>query len=157
MPTSPAISSRSPCQRNATDPRSDRACEPHGARWRSAAFAIRDVRSIRTGSIRSCGRQTKRYAVLGKRPGDLDFISRGWVVAVAAILYLVEFLADKIPVVDSIWDAIHTLIRVPTGAVLAASAFAHFDPAIRVVALLAGVRSRSALMGPRPGPRPASA
>jgi hypothetical protein len=90
-------------------------------------------------------------------PGDLDFISRGWVVAVAAILYLVEFLADKIPVVDSIWDAIHTLIRVPTGAVLAASAFAHFDPAIRVVALLAGVRSRSALMGPRPGPRPASA
>ena len=71
-------------------------------------------------------------------PGDLDFISRGWVVAVAAILYLVEFLADKIPVVDSIWDAIHTFIRVPAGAVLAASAFAHFDPAIRVVALLAG-------------------
>ena len=59
-------------------------------------------------------------------------------IAVAAILYLVEFLADKIPLVDSAWDAIHTVIRVPAGAVMAASAFAHFDPAVRAVALLAG-------------------
>ena len=71
-------------------------------------------------------------------PGDLDFLSRWWVIGVAGVLYLVEFLADKIPVVDSVWDAIHTFIRVPAGAVLAASAFAHFDPAIRAVALLAG-------------------
>jgi hypothetical protein len=41
-------------------------------------------------------------------PGELDFLSRGWVIVVAAILYLVEFLADKIPLVDSAWDAIHT-------------------------------------------------
>jgi Domain of unknown function (DUF4126) len=71
-------------------------------------------------------------------PGDLDFLSRGWVIGVAAVLYLVEFLADKIPVVDSVWDVIHTFIRVPAGAVLAASAFAHFDPTVRAVALLAG-------------------
>lgn len=70
--------------------------------------------------------------------GDLDFISRGWVISVAAVLFLVEFLADKIPVVDSVWDAIHTFIRVPAGAVLAASAFAHFDPTVRAMALLAG-------------------
>jgi hypothetical protein len=71
-------------------------------------------------------------------PGDLDFLSRGWVLGLAAALYLVEFLADKIPIVDSVWDAIHTFIRVPAGAVLAASAFAHFDPAVRAIALLAG-------------------
>jgi hypothetical protein len=71
-------------------------------------------------------------------PGELDFVSRGWVIAVAAVLYLVEFLADKIPVVDSAWDAIHTFIRVPAGAVLAASAFADFHPAVRAAALLAG-------------------
>ena len=35
-------------------------------------------------------------------PGDLDFLSRWWVIGVAAVLYLVEFLADKIPVVDSV-------------------------------------------------------
>jgi hypothetical protein len=75
---------------------------------------------------------------LVRLPGDLDFLSRWWVIGVAALLYLVEFLADKIPVVDSVWDAIHTFIRVPAGAVLAASAFAHFDPAVRAVALLAG-------------------
>lgn len=71
-------------------------------------------------------------------PGELDFVGRTWVIVVAAVLYLVEFLADKIPVVDSIWDAIHTFIRVPAGAILAASAFAHFDPAVRAAALLAG-------------------
>jgi hypothetical protein len=71
-------------------------------------------------------------------PGDLDYISHGWVIGAAAVLYLVEFLADKIPVVDSVWDAIHTFIRVPAGAVLAASAFAHFDLDVRAAALLAG-------------------
>jgi hypothetical protein len=71
-------------------------------------------------------------------PGDLGVLSRWWLIGVAGILYLVEFLADKIPIVDSIWDAIHTFIRIPAGAVLAAAAFAHFDPAVRVVALLAG-------------------
>jgi len=71
-------------------------------------------------------------------PGELNVVNRGWVIATAAILYLVEFLADKIPVVDSVWDAIHTFIRVPAGAVLAASAFADFSPTVRVAALLAG-------------------
>jgi hypothetical protein len=71
-------------------------------------------------------------------PGDLDLVSQWWVIAIAGVLYLVEFLADKIPIVDSVWDAIHTFIRVPAGAILAASAFAHFSPAVRVAALLAG-------------------
>jgi Domain of unknown function (DUF4126) len=75
---------------------------------------------------------------LVRLPGDLDFLSQWWVIAIAGVMYLIEFLADKIPVVDSVWDAIHTFIRVPAGAVLAASAFAHFSPAVRVAALLAG-------------------
>jgi hypothetical protein len=79
----------------------------------------------------------QRYHLV-RLPGDLNLLSRWWVIGVAAALYLVEFLADKIPVVDSVWDAVHTFIRVPGGAVLAASAFAHFDPAVRIAALLAG-------------------
>ena len=71
-------------------------------------------------------------------PGDLNILGNWWVIGVAGVLYLVEFLADKIPVVDSAWDAIHTFIRVPAGAVLAASAVAHFSPAVRTAALLAG-------------------
>jgi len=55
-------------------------------------------------------------------PGDLEVLSHWCVIGVAGFLYLLEFLADKVPVVDSIWDAIHTFISVPAGAVLAASA-----------------------------------
>jgi len=53
-------------------------------------------------------------------------------------LNLVEFIADKIPAVDSAWDAVHTFIRIPAGAILAASAFANFDPKVRLAALLIG-------------------
>jgi hypothetical protein len=71
-------------------------------------------------------------------PGDLGMVGEWWVIGVAGGLYLIEFVADKIPAVDSIWDAIHTFIRVPAGAVLAASAFADFEPSVRIIALLVG-------------------
>ena len=56
----------------------------------------------------------------------------------AGVLYVVQFIADKIPAIDSVWDMIHTFIRVPAGAVLAATAFAQFDPTVRAIALLLG-------------------
>src|SRR5689334_4244431 len=71
-------------------------------------------------------------------PGDLSYLGHTWVLMVAGALYAIEFIADKIPAVDSVWDMIHTFIRVPAGAVLAAVAFAHFDPDVRLIALLAG-------------------
>jgi hypothetical protein len=75
---------------------------------------------------------------LAHLPGDLNALSEWWVIALSGTLYLVEFIADKIPAVDSAWDAIHTFIRIPAGAVLAASAFAHFDPGVRIAAMLIG-------------------
>jgi hypothetical protein len=75
---------------------------------------------------------------LAHLPGDLSALSEWWVIALAGVLYLVEFIADKIPAIDTAWDAIHTFIRIPAGAVLAASAFAHFDPSVRLAALLIG-------------------
>ena len=71
-------------------------------------------------------------------PGSLDVLQHWWIIGLAGFLYMVEFAADKIPAIDSIWDAVHTFIRIPAGAVMAASAFAHFDPSVRLVALLAG-------------------
>jgi hypothetical protein len=71
-------------------------------------------------------------------PGDLSVLSHTWVLATAASLFALEFVADKIPAIDSVWDVIHTFIRVPAGAILAATAFAHFSPEIRVMALLIG-------------------
>jgi hypothetical protein len=71
-------------------------------------------------------------------PGDLGYLSTWWVIALACSLYAIEFVADKIPAVDSAWDAVHTFIRIPAGAVLAASAFGHAEPSTRIAALLLG-------------------
>lgn len=75
---------------------------------------------------------------MARLPGDLNYLGHTWVLAAAGLLYAVQFVADKIPAVDSVWDLVHTFIRVPAGAILAAGAFAHFDPKIRLLALLAG-------------------
>lgn len=71
-------------------------------------------------------------------PGELQALTSWWVIGVATTLYLIEFVADKIPLVDSTWDVIHTFIRVPAGAVLAATAFGDFDRSIQVIAFLLG-------------------
>lgn len=71
-------------------------------------------------------------------PGELEVLTSWWVIGIAAVLYVIEFVADKVPYVDSTWDVIHTFIRVPAGAVLAASAFGDFDRSIQVIALLLG-------------------
>jgi Domain of unknown function (DUF4126) len=78
-----------------------------------------------------------RFANL-KLPGELEILTSWWVIGVALFLFVVEFFADKIPVVDSAWDVIHTFIRIPAGAILAASAFGSFDRSVQVIAFLLG-------------------
>ncbi|HQR33975.1 MAG TPA: DUF4126 domain-containing protein [Blastocatellia bacterium] len=75
---------------------------------------------------------------LVKLPGGLNVLGEWWLIGLAGAFYLIEFVADKIPAVDSIWDAVHTFIRVPAGAILAATAFAEFDPAVKAVAMIVG-------------------
>lgn len=71
-------------------------------------------------------------------PDTLTVLMSPWVIGAAAVLAIAEFLADKIPAFDSLWDAIHTFIRIPVGAVLAVGALGHADPAMLAVAGLAG-------------------
>lgn len=71
-------------------------------------------------------------------PGELGVVTNWWVIGVAVGLYVIEFFADKVPLIDSAWDAIHTFIRVPAGAVLAAAAFGDFDKSVQVIAFLVG-------------------
>ena len=78
-----------------------------------------------------------RFANL-KLPGELDVVTNWWVIGVALFMFVVEFVADKVPVVDSVWDVIHTFIRIPAGAILAATAFGEFDRSVQAVALLVG-------------------
>jgi len=78
-----------------------------------------------------------RFAHL-KLPGELDVVTSWWVIGIALFLFIVEFIADKIQLVDSARDVVHTFIRIPAGAVLAATAFGDFDRRIQVIALLFG-------------------
>lgn len=71
-------------------------------------------------------------------PGGLDALDNWWIIGVAAFLYLVEFFADKIPYVDSVWDVIHTFIRVPAGAVVAYAATNQMNASIYIIAALLG-------------------
>ena len=71
-------------------------------------------------------------------PASLQVLENPWVLGLSGLLLLVEFLADKIPVVDSLWDSVHSFIRIPAGALLAALALGDHDPAWMVVAGLLG-------------------
>jgi hypothetical protein len=70
---------------------------------------------------------------------SLEVLGHPLVITIAGVLYLLEFFADKIPWVDSVWDAVHTVIRPIGGALLAIQVLGHPTPAFTVVvALLAG-------------------
>ena len=71
-------------------------------------------------------------------PAELQFLSSPLVMGAAGIMYCVEFVTDKIPGVDSGWDALHTFIRIPAGAMLAAGGMAETGPAAELAGLLAG-------------------
>lgn len=71
-------------------------------------------------------------------PPDLQPLSSPLVLGIAAALYAIEFLADKVPGVDHVWDAIHSFIRVPAGAVLAAASFGQVSPEWAIAAGLLG-------------------
>src|SRR4051794_2854604 len=73
-----------------------------------------------------------------KLPGGLDALDNWWIIGVAGGLYLVEFFADKIPYVDSVWDVLHTFIRVPAGAIVAYAATNQLDSSITIPAALLG-------------------
>ena len=73
-----------------------------------------------------------------KLPGGLDVLDNWWIIGVAAGLYIIEFFADKIPYVDSVWDVVHTFIRVPAGAIVAYAATNQLDPSVYVPAALLG-------------------
>lgn len=67
----------------------------------------------------------------------LEVLAHPAVLIGAGLAYLLEFVSDKIPWVDSIWDAVHTVIRPVGAAVLAATAFAEVDPVVRTLLVIA--------------------
>ncbi len=71
-------------------------------------------------------------------PPNLAIVANPLVMGAAAIMYVIEFFADKVPGIDSGWDALHTFIRIPAGALLASAAISPLGPEYELVGLLLG-------------------
>ena len=71
-------------------------------------------------------------------PGNLTMLTHPWVLGASGFMFAVEFFADKIPGVDSVWDAVQTFIRIPAGAALAASVFGDGSAAWALAAAILG-------------------
>ncbi len=69
-------------------------------------------------------------------PPGLHVLTHPLVLGVAGLMYMVEFVADKTPGVDTAWDGIHTFIRIPAGILLAYGATQELDPAVQFAAML---------------------
>jgi hypothetical protein len=71
-------------------------------------------------------------------PHGLQVLDSPWVMAATGALMAIEFLADKVPGVDSAWDALQTFVRIPAGAILAVAAMGQMDPAWTTISALLG-------------------
>jgi uncharacterized protein DUF4126 len=71
-------------------------------------------------------------------PESLHVLEHPLVIGASGLMFAVEFFADKIPALDSLWDGIHTFIRIPAGALLAAYSLGDYDPAVMVAGGLLG-------------------
>lgn len=71
-------------------------------------------------------------------PHELMILTDPLIITAAGVMYAVEFFADKIPGVDNGWDVIHTFIRIPLGALLAAAAVGEINPSVTIAAALVG-------------------
>lgn len=73
-----------------------------------------------------------------KLPGCLDIINNWWIIGIAIFLFGLEFCVDKIPYADTVWDLVHTFIRIPAAAGLAYYGSANFDSSTQTVMVLLG-------------------
>lgn len=71
-------------------------------------------------------------------PPDLQIVGDPLVIAAAGFMYLVEFFADKVPGVDTGWDTLHTFVRIPAGALLAAGAVGEVGAGAEIAAAIVG-------------------
>ncbi|HEY8241858.1 MAG TPA: DUF4126 domain-containing protein [Casimicrobiaceae bacterium] len=71
-------------------------------------------------------------------PGNLGVLTHPYVLVASGFMFAVEFFADKIPGVDSVWDAVQTFVRIPAGAALAASVFGDASAAATFAAAILG-------------------
>ncbi len=86
-------------------------------------------------------------------PVDLQILQNPLVITAASVMYVVEFFADKVPGVDTAWDSVHTFIRIPAGALLAAGAVGEAGTGMQLAAALLGGGMATATHATKAGSR----
>ncbi len=71
-------------------------------------------------------------------PAGLEVLADWWVIGASGAMFAMEFIADKVPGIDMIWNALHTFIRVPVAGLLAYRAASHLSPQMQLLATFAG-------------------
>jgi hypothetical protein len=71
-------------------------------------------------------------------PAQFGAFDNDWVIGVALVLYIVEFFADKVPWIDTLWDTVHTFVRPVGGAIIAVTTLGHASPGMQALAALLG-------------------
>ncbi len=71
-------------------------------------------------------------------PAGLDLLTHWWVIGISGFMFAIEFVADKIPAFDMVWNGVHTFIRVPVAALLAYHASAQLSSEMQILAAVAG-------------------
>src|SRR6476619_2861243 len=72
-------------------------------------------------------------------PPQYQVFDNNWIIGGALVLYVIEFVADKIPWIDSVWDAVHTVIRPIGGALIAVQVLGQSSPTLDVIIVLLAV------------------
>jgi hypothetical protein len=88
-------------------------------------------------------------------PGHLDVLQHPLVLGAAGFMTCVELFADKLPWLDSVWDAIHSFIRIPAGAALAAAVFGDAGTSVAIAAAILGGSLTAAVHAAKAGTRAA--
>ena len=97
-------------------------------------------------------------------PPSLDLLTSWWVIGASVALYFIEFVADKIPAIDLVWNALQTFVRIPVAGLLAYAAAAHLSPAEQLatgvlgggIAFVAHSGKMAARVAVTPSPEPFS-
>jgi hypothetical protein len=71
-------------------------------------------------------------------PSGLESLGQTWILVVCAIMFAIEFVADKIPGVDMIWNGLHTVVRIPIAGLIAYHASAQLSPQMQIMATAIG-------------------
>ncbi|WP_085904560.1 DUF4126 domain-containing protein [Kiloniella majae] len=71
-------------------------------------------------------------------PDGMMFVEHPAVIVIAVVFYVIEFIVDKIPAVDSVWDGLHTFIRIPAGALMAAGIMGDVSTEAQALAFVGG-------------------